>query len=165
MAHKQSSKKRRSHQKKGVVLLIIVTLLTLFIMIGITFALMATSYKDAGERIRSAGTYGDRPERELDLALAQLLYGSSTLNTVSPHNLLADLYDHDGTTGEVQSVTTANGGQLVVITANLNNAELTQDFYSGRVLTFTSGEAAGMSMRVLGYDATTTPQSLLLDYV
>ena len=158
MARIPNKRRRKQQQKKGVVLLIIVTLLTLFIMIGITFALMATSYKDAGERIRSAGTYGDRPERELDLALAQLIYGSSSITAVSPHNLLGDLYGNDGVVGTVTALVQENQQQVINITYQQSAQQPfglgfnpLRHFYAGRVLTFTDGPAAGLSTRVLGY--------------
>lgn len=159
---------RRGNPKKGVVLLIVITLLTLFIMIGITLSLLATNYKHTGEMIRSAGTYGDLSEKEADLALSQLLYGAPTLNAVSPHNLLADFYGNDGVAGEIQpnaamppltTVTEENNYQ--VITFPFTDLNVAQPFgnqfsplahyYAGRVLTFTTGPSAGYSTRILGY--------------
>lgn len=151
----QRNNHRRGEQKKGVVLLIVVTLLTLFIMIGITLSLLASSYRGASEQIRAAGTYGDLPEREMDLILEQLLFGSPSVTAVSSHNLLADLYGHDSIKGRVLSATPRNGGQVLEISVDTGfnnfgtNAESTPNFYSGRVFTFLTGQARGISSRIL----------------
>ena len=149
----QHSKLRRRNQKQGVVLLIIATLLTLFLMIGITLSLLATGYKGTSEQIRSAGTYGDLAEKEMDLILDQLLYGASTLTAVSPHNFLADLYGHDSIKGTVQGNPQGwNDDQVLVITVNFTTAaEQAPNYYSGRVFTFITGQARGISSRVLAY--------------
>ncbi|HUE74031.1 MAG TPA: hypothetical protein VMP01_24335 [Pirellulaceae bacterium] len=161
----QRNNHRRGEQKKGVVLLIVVTLLTLFLMIGITLSLLASSYRGASEQIRSAGTYGDLAEREMDLALSQLLFGSSTLNAVSPHNLLADLYGHDSIKGTVQGNPASwNSGQILVVNVNFTTtAEQSPNYYCGRVFTFISGQARGISSRVLAYNVSGGTYSLAIE--
>lgn len=152
MTHARNRHRARREKKKGIVLLIIVTLLTLFIMIGITLTLLATNYKDASEKVRSAGTYGDLSEKEAEMALGQLLFGSTSLTAVSPHNFLADLYGHDSIRGSVQAVSSLNGNQIVNLTVNFTTtAETAPDYYSGRVFTFLTGNARGLSSRVVGY--------------
>lgn len=156
---RQRRKERRvqrqaARRKRGIVLLVVVSLLTLFIMIGITYVLVASQYQEAARQQVLAETYGDDSEGELEAALGQLLFGSVLPRSpIAPHNMLADLYGNDQVNGIITApVTTQNSGQTVYMTVNmtpLNNQ--IPNYYAGRVLTFIDGNAAGISVRVMAY--------------
>src|SRR6185503_13860650 len=112
---------RLRQEKRGVVLLVVVSILTLFLMIGVTYVLVAGNYnKAAGQALRSK-TYGDESEREVEEVLAQVLYGTPLMggngprSVISPHSLLGDLYGADG-------VMYGTDGLPVTINANIPNS-------------------------------------------
>src|SRR5262245_256039 len=136
-------KLKASQRRKGVVLLIIVTLLTLFIMIGITLSLVAINFRDSSEQVRAAGTYGALLQTELDLRLVQLPYVCQlTTSILAPHNLLADFYGHDGVAGNVTQYVEENNSQVIKITYQAlavaqqpfgGSFKPLEHYYSGRV--------------------------------
>jgi hypothetical protein len=150
---------RLRREKRGVVLLVVVSLLTLFLMIGVTYVLIAGNYQNASAQNQRAHRYGDEPEREMEEVLGQILYGNnqfSTRSVLGPHSLLEDLYGRgDMAIGTVANVpTTQNGGQTVYfsVTFNIPNPVYPiPNYYAGRVITFTNGPAAGLSTRVMAY--------------
>src|SRR6185295_6724263 len=82
------SKKLR-REKRGVVLLVVVSILTLFLMIGVTYVLVAGNYnKTAGQALR-AKTYGDESEREIEEVLAQVLYGTPLFGGNGPRSVIS----------------------------------------------------------------------------
>ncbi len=151
----------RARRKRGIVLLVVISLLTLFILLGVTYTLVATQYRDAALHESRREFYGDNPETEMDLVLGQLLYDSMVRTSLQGHSLLGDLYGVDHVIGTVNSASAASGsdGQVMAVTYSaLSSPSDIPDYYVGRVITFTSGNAQGMSSRVLGY----TPSSNLL---
>jgi len=155
---------RRARQKRGIVLLVVISLLTLFILLGVTYTLVATQYRDAARHESYRELYGDNPETEMELVIGQLLYDSLVRTSLQGHSLLGDLYGIDHVTGTVSSASAASGsgGQVMSLTyTSLSSPSDIPDYYVGRVITFTSGNARGMSSRVMGY--TPTSNTLLVD--
>src|SRR5262245_19965071 len=122
---------RLRREKRGVVLLVVVSILTLFLMIGVTYVLVAGNYNKAADQALRATTYGDEPEREIEEVLAQVLYGTPRFggngprSVISPHCLLEDLYGGDWVSGTVAAAPTnypPNNGQIMYFTVNLNLA-------------------------------------------
>jgi len=83
---------RRARQKRGIVLLVVISLLTLFILLGVTYTLVATQYRDAARHESYRDLYRDNPETEMELVLGQLLYGSLVRTSLLGHDLLGDLF-------------------------------------------------------------------------
>ncbi len=150
--------KRLRREKRGVVLLVVVSILTLFLMIGVTYVLVAGNYNKAAGQALRARTYGDESEREIEEVLAQVLYGTPSFggngprSVISPHSLLQDLYGNDIYFGWVSAINNYNAGQTLAIqfTTTLT-AQPIPNYFAGRVLTFTDGPAAGLSTRVMAY--------------
>ncbi|MFN0022093.1 MAG: hypothetical protein ACKVP0_27915 [Pirellulaceae bacterium] len=160
---------RLRREKRGVVLLVVVSLLTLFLMIGVTYVLIAGNYQNASAQNQRAHRYGDEPEREMEEVLGQILYGSlqtptSPRSVIGPHSLLGDLYGTDGvilgTNGQpvtihptLPNLQTFNAGQSIYFEVDPSNfpTHPIPNYYAGRVITFTSGPAAGLSTRIMAY--------------
>ncbi len=160
MSKRQADRlKKLRQQKRGVVLLVVVSILTLFLMIGVTYVLVAGNYNQASKAGLRAKTYGDEPEREIEEVMGQLLYGTpqagpfSPRSVISPHSLLADLYGSDGVIGTIlpsSFINSPNAGQVIYFQVNIP-AQPIPNYYAGRVITFTDGPAAGLSSRVMAY--------------
>jgi hypothetical protein len=182
MSKRQAERLNRlRREKRGVVLLIVVSILTLFLMIGVTYVLVAGNYNKAAGQALRARTYGDESEREIEEVLAQVLYGTTNFpgtnvvvgngvrSVIGPHSLLGDLYGNDwiaGTVAAAPSNYPPNNGQIMYFTVNLPSVQSIPNYYAGRVITFTDGPAAGISSRVMAYfpagvNGTGTPELMV----
>ena len=109
MSSRQAERVNRlRREKRGVVLLVVVSILTLFLMVGVTYVLIAGHYHDSSKQNQRAKRYGDEPEREMEEVIGQILYGASNVpvnfpgvgpslsngqrSVIGPHSLLGDLY-------------------------------------------------------------------------
>ena len=161
MSKRQADRLNRlRREKRGVVLLVVVSILTLFLMIGVTYVLVAGNYNKAAGQALRAKTYGDESEREIEEVLAQVLYGTPSFggagprSVISPHSLLQDLYGNDGVVGFIipgSTINFTNSGQVIYVQVNFANPQPIPNYYAGRVITFTDGPAAGLSSRVMAY--------------
>ncbi len=146
----------RRKPRRGVLLLIVLSLLVLFVLIGITFIVVATQYTKAAKAFARHELRGDPPRHELDEAVALLLRGSADYNNLLfRHNLLQDLYGSDGFEGVVLNVQYGGfqGQQfLKLIYADLSRTARASDhYYNGSVLTLVDGQGARHSTRILRY--------------
>ena len=151
---------RRRKPHRGVLLLIVLSLLVLFVLIGVTFIVVAGQYTKAAKAYSRHELKGDPPAKELDGALMQLLRGSADPNDLMyRHNLLRDVYGVDGFEGIV--LNTAYGGQngqqfLAMQFGDVfGGARPTDHYYAGSVLTLLDGQGVGHSTRIVGYRAPT----------
>ena len=76
-------------------LLVVISLLALFILMGITFALVSSQYQYASKLEKEIERIGDQPEVEMDQILGQILYDTATRTSLQYHSLLRDLYGYD----------------------------------------------------------------------
>lgn len=162
MSKRQADRLNRvRREKRGVVLLVVVSILTLFLMIGVTYVLVAGNYYSASGQAQKVKRYGDESEREMEDVMGQLLYGTPQFggngprSVISPHSFFADLYGNDGVIGTVASAMNnpalLNNGQTIRIQINLPTPQPVPNYYAGRVITFTDGPAAGISSRIMAY--------------
>lgn len=172
---------RKRTPRRGAILLVVLSVLMLFALVGVTFVVTASQYYRAAEAGRNNPAVSDVPQQEADEVLKQLVrdtrIGSSS--DIKAHGLLTDMYGRSlrgdiiaanavvGTNGYA-----ANSGQQFIV-ANFRLAALSsptdpasevidtslpgysyfhKDYYSGNVLTFTSGKNRGKSTRILSYD-------------
>ncbi|MCA9172323.1 MAG: hypothetical protein KDB23_31880, partial [Planctomycetales bacterium] len=151
---------RSRKPRRGVLLLIVLSLLVLFVLIGITFIVVAGMYTRAAQANARHELKGDSPLRELDDAALQLLRGNEDFNQVMfRHSLLHDLYGSDGFTGEtirayfpaVGPTTRPNEFLIIEAIDSIGTARVSPDYYNGSVLTLVDGEGAGHSSRILRY--------------
>ncbi|MDA1054180.1 MAG: hypothetical protein O3C40_27350, partial [Planctomycetota bacterium] len=163
-----------SKRNRGVVLLIVLSLLVLFTIMAVTFVLVAASYRDAAVSAARHGRVGDDPRKLLDAAAYALLRG--TVDENSPfrgHELLRDMYGIEGVTGNVNAATFQAGNQLIDLTLNSvqnltgSSTSLSSDsgYYNGCVITFVSGDAGGVSARIVAYDGPSKTFRVVAPYV
>ncbi len=156
--------------RRGVLLLIVLGMLAMFGLIAVTFVLITGHHERAAEITERIGQDQSRPEVVLDQALGQLLVGSTRENSVlQTHSLLEDLYGNrsvfgrvDDSNGDGQFMWARGRGQIVEIEivfldAAGNIVDVDPANCVGRVITFTSGNAAGDSTRIVGFRRFTGP--------
>ncbi len=151
---------RRHKPRRGVVLLIVLTLLTLLIVLGLTFAIISGQFRRGAEAAARKERYGMPPEKQLDRAMYQLVREpSDTRSVLWGHSLLRDLYGVDGfnalITGWTLVPSTGLSGELVELQIEkipqipLAPFRAWKGYYTGRVLTVLNGPASGISVRVV----------------
>ncbi|MEX2175437.1 MAG: hypothetical protein WD872_13830 [Pirellulaceae bacterium] len=172
-------------RKRGIILLLVVSLLALFVLIGVTYAVLANRYVEASRITAAKQEYGDHPEREFDLVLSQLVYDTPGNSALRGHSLLGDAFGHDFVFDDA-SDGNANDDTKFLLPSNWENNQAfafqvnsqalqanggtlspIPDYYSGRILTFTTGPAEGYSGRIMNYEPALSggPQFVIeLDY-
>ncbi|MGV3606138.1 MAG: hypothetical protein ACO1RA_07000 [Planctomycetaceae bacterium] len=163
-------------QRKGIILLMVVSLLALFLLMGITYALVASNYEQTAQTAARIGAQGDLAQDVTDQALNIVLNGpaSTEITPLSGHSLLEDLYGNDGVTGRVfgatAEVVASSGPPIwkIVVTQNTltrsppsasNNGNFRwnlDNYFSGRVLTFLRADFGYPACRILAHNATNT---------
>ena len=99
MAYRNRSLKR---SRRGVLLLVVLSLLVMFLLAGMTFIVVASSFKKSTVIMSRHEQVGDTPENILDSAMYQLVRGTENPSSVvAGHDLLGDLYGQDGFVGHV----------------------------------------------------------------
>src|SRR5262245_45663930 len=88
---RKDSRKR----KRGIVLLMVVSLLALFILMGVTYALIANQYLYATKLEVQVQQKGDPPDTETDRVLDILLADTTTPGSLQNWSLLRHLYGYD----------------------------------------------------------------------
>ncbi len=154
---------RHRKPKRGVVLLIILTLLTLLVVIGVTFALISGQYRRSAEEAAKSDLYGDPPAQLADRVMYQVLRDTTAKTVLFGHSLLRDLYGNDGVRGVVDlgarhPITLRMNGEWMEFGALVDPKQpfgrtLSTDFqaYTGCVLTMLDGPATGLSTRIVAY--------------
>ena len=160
----------RRRKQRGAVLLVVVSMLVLFVLIGVTYAIVSSQYRRSARIVSRQKQLGMDPEQHLDSALYQVLRDTrSAASVVRGHSLLRDIYGIS-VRGKVNNA--AGGAANPVILQNkqflrfqgvaIQQARATPwngrwnpapQYYAGCVLTFTSGPLKGTSTRVVGYQA------------
>ncbi|MFM8250417.1 MAG: hypothetical protein ACKOBW_02340, partial [Planctomycetota bacterium] len=144
----------RLEDRRGVVLLIVISLLMLFSLVAVTFAIVAGQFKHAAVASAKVELVGDPPKKDLDTIMYSLLRDTTSRTSIQGHSLLKDLYDtHDGAIGQVAGTLLTAGGSFRRITSNSTGLALANHAYNGCVITFTTGAAKGFSSRIVGYTA------------
>lgn len=169
---------RQPRKRRGIVLLVVVSLLVLFVLAGLTYAIVASQYRMAAETASRREQLGDDPRKQLDTVLYDLLRDTKYRTPLQSHSLLGDLYGNDGVTGRVntqdatQPIRVTGGRQFIefhfrpaqfaaslpltskpfVGTPPFGRPFKQHDhYYSGCVLTMLDGRYAGRSTRVVDY--------------
>ncbi len=146
---------RRHKANRGVVLLIVLSLLTLLVVIGLTFALVSGQFRRAAEVAARQEQYGDPPDKLLDQAMYQLVRDTTNPNSVlRTHSLLRDMYG-ESIRGVQLGAAAQLLGQWMQFNARIptaaNSPVLTNGFLNGCVLTFVNGNVANISTRIAGF--------------
>src|SRR4051812_43250800 len=90
-----TSNSRRRPRRRGVILLLVISLLALFVLMGVSFSLIATQSLHGSKLDLKINQNGDDPSSEMDLVLGQLLYDTQARTVLQYHSLLRDLYGYD----------------------------------------------------------------------
>jgi len=144
----------RIHRRKqrGVVLLVVVSMLVLFVLIGVTYAIVASQYRRGARIVSRTKQLGVDPEQQLDSALYQVLRDTrSSSSALRGHSLLRDMYGGSIRGKILGALTRTDADPFLQIQANpkLTAWSPQQNAYAGSVLTFTSGPLKGTSTRIL----------------
>ncbi|MCI0358192.1 MAG: hypothetical protein L0211_06900, partial [Planctomycetaceae bacterium] len=182
------SKIRKPHPrdvkpKRGVILLIVVSLLTMLVLIGVTFVLFANRSQQNSNVANRREEYREPPDKMFEQVVWQLLYDTMARSALRGQSLLQDLYGPDHVYDDPSSETPQNalddtqialvngamwGGQGFAFQVRpetlqsfpamppLGPGPLSPliDYYAGRLLTFRDGPAQGFTYRILQYDPT-----------
>ena len=157
-------------QRRGVVLLVVLSLLVLFVIVGLTFTLVASVYrKSATATARSADREDDRLD-ELDRAMYLILRGADHATPLAHQPILEDIYGGGTTansvTGPLQttifSVAAQMGGELYQIELDRSASGIVSNKFGGCVLTVISGLAKNRSYRVVASGASGGNRIMLL---
>ncbi|MFO0902662.1 MAG: hypothetical protein U0939_06660 [Pirellulales bacterium] len=150
--------RRRAPQRRGVVLLIVLSLIILFTLIAVTYAIVAGQYKMHNRAFAKIQQVGDPPRKDLDMAMYQLLRDTTVRSSLNSHSLLRDLYGADQVRGRVTATSSVAGGQFIDLTvASVSGTfSIQSGHYNGCVFTFVTGAQRGHSTRVVGYDPNTS---------
>jgi hypothetical protein len=157
----------RRQPRRGIILLFVMALLALFALVTVTFVIVAHSHKQSAGKASHVERNLDISKALLDRTITQILVGSEDpFSVLRPHGLLEDMYGNDNLVGFVAPANDSTyninipvpivvSGQLlqfgcqlsVTLTSGAPISAL-DDYYAGRVLTFTTGSLAGKSFRI-----------------
>ncbi len=180
----RSALRRQRRARRGVLLLVVLSILVLFVVIAVTFVLIAGQFRRGARPEMFAERYTNDSRRQLDDAVYQIFRGTDNVQSViGPHSLLEDmygnsggLYDYYGTGGWSGYVSKATApvmvanGQLIDLTINVTTSTTggtftglnqTWGYYNGMVLTMLNGPAAGVSTRIVGYQYLSNTSAVL----
>ncbi|MCY2986931.1 MAG: hypothetical protein NTY19_03575 [Planctomycetota bacterium] len=148
----------KSKSRRGIVILIVLSLLVLFIVLAVTFAIVAGQYRRAAEAQAKQELLGGEEKRHLDMALYQLIRdpNDKAASSLWGHGLLRDIYGADFEAGSVvdakvpiDATGTKINSQVLVLTLSADLKHQEEGYYGGRVFTMLDGDAAGHSVRIL----------------
>ena len=94
-------KQFHTHPRRGIVLITVVSLLVLFMLLGVTFTIIASQSQKASEGQARRYFQKEDPQRQLDRAMYQVMTDTRTSSSIAGHGLLRDLYGSDGVIGKV----------------------------------------------------------------
>lgn len=108
---------RRYKRRRGIVILVVLSLLVLFVVLVVTFAIVAGQFRNAAFAYSKQELVGVDPPKDLEKGFHFLLRGGSHLGSaILYHELLRDMYGEDGFTG-----TLVGRAQLTVFNSDTNN--------------------------------------------
>jgi hypothetical protein len=155
----------RRRQQRGVILLAVVSLLTMFMLIGITYVVVSGHFKRAAVTNSRVRQLEVPPQKHLDGAMYQLLRDTDFAGSVvRGHSLLQDKYGHFTLRGTVEDVTYDFAkneypakNQILKIKVDLDVPDLPLSLeplsnpgaLNGRVVTILDGTFKNFSGRIL----------------
>jgi hypothetical protein len=155
LARRPSERRRR-----GVLLLVVLSVLVLFVLLTVTYVLVATKERGATKAIGRYEQSGDSPAQLLD-SLAMVLFRDTT-DIHSPFHtwsLLEGIYGNvsfHGAVGNKSGTANGTGGQFynIVLASIPAGYQSANYYYQGCILTMLSGPSAGLSARIVGSNST-----------
>jgi hypothetical protein len=138
---------------RGVLLLIVLSMLTLFMMLGVTYLVVSTRARKTArafaDNVVSTTASGINAQRLLDEAMMAVARGTTGTSAISAlrngDDLLGDKYGQSAVTSGTISANATGAAIIAIPTTLLPNPEL----LAGRVLTFTMPTLNDVSTRIL----------------
>ena len=115
----------RTRPRRGVLLLVVLSVLLMFVVLALTYLMVATQYFEGASVSASLERSADDPRGELEEAFLQLLRDTLNPNSMlQGESLLADLYGNDGFVGKIQFANYPGGtnGQFIDLVINPTGA-------------------------------------------
>jgi len=144
---------RRNKRRRGIVILVVLSLLVLFVLLAVSFAIVAGQYRRAAEAYARAERRGDSPDVVADRVMYELVRGTDTEGSPFRGNsLLRDMYGDSVESTLTADATQVADDQILRLYADDTALEDVSGFYNGCVLTFLSGPARNLSTRIIRTD-------------
>lgn len=158
-----ATSRRLRKQRQGMTLILVISIIVLFLLMGTSFVVMSQNYLSASRsRVTQLKVRGDSGRDLVQRAFYDLFRGVDLENQTSPlrgQSILADQYGY-GMTATVMGTPTSTTGGMIQL--QLDNTALILDggavalqpvtgYYDGLILSFVSGEAKGLSCRIISY--------------
>ncbi len=144
---------RRHKPHRGVVLLVVLTLLTLLIVIGLTFVVLSGQFRRTAETGVRKERYADDPAKLPDRAMYDLLRDTpaNSRSALKGHSLLRDLFGNDGVFGTV-GILISDPSTLDPLVPRLPDGEFLTFSVTGWSTTFSkaAGHYNGCTLTFLG---------------
>ncbi len=161
-----------AYQRRGVLLLVVLSMLILFVMIAVTYVLVSSRQLSIGRnQFKNAQTNGigvDPPQSLVDDAMMEVLRGTTNPRSVLGGSMSLLEHYYGGPAGQpvlygqVSTITPYVNGQILQIAAvnkpfasppaltNINDTpSVIEGYYEGCLLTMTTGQAVGLSSRIV----------------
>lgn len=146
---------RHAASRKGVVLLLTLALLAVFGLIVLAYVVLTGHTRRGAEAAKRFQEQYDPPEQTVIQAALEVIRGSNNpRSSIWCHSLLEDIYGERFATGVIPNnvpVQPLAGGQIWAFAPTGGNPQN----WVGSVITFLQPPLAGISSRVVGYDAAT----------
>jgi hypothetical protein len=146
-----------TQSRRGVLLLVVLSMLTLFLMLGASYLVVAIRARKVSkafaDKIVAPATVGPNAARVVDAAFMTVARGSTSpgINTAfTQDSLLADKYGGSALTGQITAASAWNGSEafIQIQASRLSPAPSSISLLPGRVLTFTM-PGVSISTRIL----------------
>jgi hypothetical protein len=148
---------KSSAQRRGVLLLVVLSMLTLFVLLGTTYVVLASRFRSTSRAflrlVQDENTAPYAVRERLREAAMQVIRGTNnTRSVVRFHDLLADKYGQSAQENTVTNARLEAGNQILrlELLQSLGNP----DTYGSRILTFLGGpaEVRMTSHRIVDFD-------------
>jgi hypothetical protein len=156
----------RPHRRHGVLLLIVLCVLFMFLLLAITYAVVASKERSVTRNFARLERSGDPPNVVLD-QLAMTLFR----DTNDPHSPFRSWSWLEGIYGNVSFRGTVNGsptpqagGQFLQIIPSGTTLNSTANYYKGCVLTMLSGQCSGLSTRIVASAGGASPSITVMRF-
>ncbi|QDU76402.1 hypothetical protein Pan97_34510 [Bremerella volcania] len=153
--------------RRGALLLVVLSILVLFALVGLTFVVSALAFNTGAQANLESNRQSGEAPNEADAVMMQLLRGPrpGTASSILSHEILRDMWGNQsvvisGTAAQIdidrpKDSSSNDITQFWEIEVDENvvpsNLFRIEQYYTGSVLTFTSGELKGQSHRILHY--------------
>ncbi len=164
----------RTQRRRGVVILVVLSLLVLFVLLAVTYAIVAGQYDRAARSHARQELFGEDPARLADRMMYDLVRGTNRVTSpLRGHDLLqdkygqsfrAEIYNEAGDPDE-QPEELAEGQfiEFAVLLPPEQPSDIPSGYFNGRVLTFLDGPCGGLSTRVVAHRIDESDEGIRVD--